>query len=105
VLVLDDTPLDSTNHLSPTQRRAKEILIDLIASEGKPLPQGGAWPSPVNGLLVHGVAMERWQQECDARRLSNAQERKHRNEAFQRVSQALLNNWTVAARDDWVWLT
>jgi len=105
VLVLDDTPSDPTNHLSPTQRRAKEILVDLIASEGKPLPQGGAWPSPVNGMVVHGVAMERWQQECDARRLSNAQERKHRNEAFQRVSQALLNNLTVAARDDWVWLT
>jgi hypothetical protein len=105
VLVPDDNPAPKAKrHLTPTEHRARRYLVDLIASEGKPLPQGGDWPTPSVSKPILGVPTERWRQECAARHLSAADDKRNRNATFRRVFQALLDKAAVIVRDDTVWL-
>jgi AAA domain len=100
----DHDPGSSRPQLTDRERRAVEFLTDLIASEGQPLPQGGGYPSPIHGQPLRGVKKVRWQEECEARQLSTADEKFRRTEAFKRVFQSLLNKSVVVVRDDSVWL-
>jgi hypothetical protein len=94
-----DAPADTEPSLSASERKARDILADLIASEGVPLPIAPTFPS---GL--HGVPEQRWRDECEARRLSTADTRDSRSKAFRRAYSALLNMAVVATRDGTVWL-
>lgn len=82
------------------QRKAFDILEDMIAREGEPLPEGGGYP--VGG---RGVAMSHWQAECEARGLSDAKQEASRVKAFQRAWKALETSNHVATRAEWVWLS
>lgn len=99
-----DPPTKEGSRLIGGEGKAKQFLADLIVSEGKPLPQGSGYPSPFRDQPVKGVTEERWQDECDERRLSTAQERKFRNLAFRRIFKKLLDGGEVGARGGFVWL-
>ena len=47
VLVQGDQPANTDDGLTKTERAASRFLADLIVAEGKPLPYGGGFPSPV----------------------------------------------------------
>jgi len=87
--------------LPPQARSAKLILTDLIASEGKELPGGGAFPS----VALTGVSLARWRTECKDRHLSGADDLQSQKRAFRAAFKKLQDVGLVASRDDWVWLT
>lgn len=86
--------------LPPVARTALSFLADLVAAEGKPLPRGAGWPEP--GLS--GVPEARWRAECEARRLSTADNAQSRARVFRDAAQRLRDGGAIAMRDDWVWL-
>jgi AAA domain-containing protein len=105
VLVQDeaDAPVRSDRNLTKTERTAKRYLADLIVAEGKPLPPGSGFPSPVKGQNLLGVPIDRWREECETRRLSAADTKNSRGFAFRRTFQGLLDRNAIAARDELVW--
>jgi AAA domain len=104
VLVPGDRPANTDDGLTKAERAASRFLADLIVAEGKPLPYGGGFPSPVGGQPLLGVATSRWQDECETRHLSTAEATKNRSLTFRRAFQGLLDKKMVAARADLVWL-
>jgi hypothetical protein len=106
VLAADnDPPARIDRSLTKVERTASRFLADLIVAEGKPLPPGGGFPSPVDGQSLLGVPIKRWGEECETRQLSTAETRKSRSFIFRRTFQNLLDKNAVAARDELVWLT
>lgn len=89
------------NHksLSKQQRDALRTLADLIVIEGQPLPAGALMPNNTSG-----VREDRWRAECDARRLSMAEDQKNRDRVFRRAAGDLRDAGEVAMREGWVWM-
>lgn len=84
---------------SPQARLALTCLWDLLAAEGAPLPARDGFPS----APLKGVQEARWRAECDARRLSTAEDAEARSRVFRRIYQTLRTRGQIAARDGWVW--
>ena len=105
VLVPDEQGADRPDqNLTKTERAAKRFLADLIVAEGKPLPYGGGFPSPVarpapprSGDLPLAGGMR---DPSPVRRRAT----KNRSLAFRRAFQGLLDKRMVAARADLIWL-
>jgi hypothetical protein len=55
-------------------------------------------------LNMQGVREERWRAECDARRLSMAEEPKDRDRVFRRAVADLRDAGEIAMRDGWAWM-
>jgi hypothetical protein len=99
--VAEEAEGDGRNHksLSKQQREALRTLADLIVTEGQPLPAGALMPDNTNG-----VREDRWRAECDARRLSMAEDQKNRDRVFRRAAGDLRDAGEVAMREGWVWI-
>jgi len=95
-----DRPSPPIAKLPKTASAALDILANLIAGHGEPLPAGVDFP-----LHVHGCREEAWAAECETRRLSTSQRERDRRRAFNHAYEALLQAHRVAARDGWVWLS
>ncbi len=85
--------------LTPAEATARSILADIIALDGKPLPTGDQFP---NGM--RGSSEDAWREECEARRLSTADNEWDRSRTFRRTYAQLLRKQQIATRDGWVWL-
>lgn len=90
----------SRKSLGRVAENALRFLLDLMAKEGAALPAGPDYPP---GL--RGVSLARWRAECEARRLSTADEAKDRARVFRKASADLRDAGRIAMRDDWVWTT
>jgi hypothetical protein len=90
---------EAGTRLTPAERKARQFLADLIAADGKPLPVGSGFP-----IGLHGIHEDRWRDECESRRLSTADQRDSRTNAFRRAFGGLQNKGVIAARNGLVWL-
>ena len=86
--------------LGRVAENAMRFLFDLIAAEGEALPPGPNFPPN-----LRGVRLTRWREECEARRLSIAEDTKDRARVFRKASADLRDAGRVAMRDDWIWPT
>lgn len=86
--------------LGKVAETAMRWLLDLMVREGAPLPPGPNFPK---GLW--GVQLSRWREECEARGLSTAEDRKDRARVFRKASADLRDAGRIAMRDDWIWPT
>jgi hypothetical protein len=86
--------------LPKTSKTALEMLANLIAGHGAPLPAGGDFPPN-----VHGCREADWEAECETRRLSTSARERDRKRVFQNACATLLQAKRVAARAGWVWLS
>ncbi len=86
--------------LTPLEANARGYLADAIARDGKPLPAGSDFPQ---GL--RGVSEDAWRDECEARRLSTADNEYDRARSFRRAYRQLLDKQHVGSRNGLVWLT
>lgn len=84
--------------LPKTAKLALDMLANLIASHGQPLP-GGDFP-----LHVRGCREDAWIAECETRRLSTSARERDRRRAFGKAFEDLLAARCVSAREGWVWL-
>lgn len=89
----------SRPRLSPTERRAHDMLATVIAVEGMALPRGTLFPT-----VLRGVPERRWREECSTRRLSPTDTAEAQRKAFDRGFKSLLEKRVVAARDGLVWI-
>ena len=84
---------------SGVARKALQMLADLILTEGRPIQAGALKPAN-----TQGVREERWRAECDARRLSLAEDQKDRDRVFRRAAKDLQDVGEIAMRDGSVWM-
>jgi hypothetical protein len=86
--------------LPKTAKAALDMLANLIAGHGDPLPPGADFPSGVQGCRE-----DDWAVECETRRLSTSDRDRDRKRAFHCAYGTLLQARRVATRDGWVWLS
>ncbi len=86
--------------LTPQQRTALRMLVDVAQTEGVALP--AAWQMPAD---LRAVPIERWAAECEARHLSASPEARSRKQIFKRAAEDLRNRVAVAMREGLVWAT
>ncbi len=85
--------------LGKVARDALTALANLILTEGQPLP-----PGPLMPLNMKGVREDRWRDECEARRLSLAENPKDRDRVFRRAAKELRDAGETFMRDGWAWV-
>jgi hypothetical protein len=86
--------------LTGAARLAVGYLQDLLArGEGRDLPRGNLWPC----ASLHGVTLQEWRAECEARNLSTAEKPDDRRRAIAGAMQRAIEAGAVASRDDWAW--
>jgi hypothetical protein len=89
-----------TDKLSPSNRRALELLTDAVAREGV--------SPPVNEFIPTGkicVTVETWRRHCYERDISVSEEPDAKRQAFNRAVKALLSRGAVGKWQDFVWVT
>lgn len=86
-------------HLSPAEKRAREILLEVLLKSGRRLPDDGWHPK----LL--GAPEGLWREACDTRRLCTSEDPDNRRKVFNRTYKDLLEKKAVATRDGVVWAT
>lgn len=82
-----------------TAKAALSALANIILVSGEPIPPGELMP-----LKAKGVREDKWRAECEARRLSLAENEKDRDRVFRRAAKDLRDMGEIAMRDGWVWL-
>jgi hypothetical protein len=86
--------------LSPTERRAMDMLINAINEVGRPPPPAGGFPQGV----VKVVTSDQWRTSCKRGGLSAGDTDDGFRRAFKRVNLSLANKYRIGTLDDWVWV-
>jgi hypothetical protein len=99
VLVPSEKQSGSHRQKLPDQpRRAREMLVDLIAAEGEPLPTSPGFPSDRKGVWKN-----RWRECCRTKELAGSDEPRQQTNAFNRCFEKLTAVGLVGALEGWVW--
>jgi len=85
--------------MAASARQALSALANMILTQGKPLPAG-----PLMPLNMKGIEEGQWRAECEARRLSLAENEKDRDRVFRRAAKDLRDAGEIAMRDGWIWM-
>jgi hypothetical protein len=94
-----DSPTSANAALPKAARLALEMLANLIAGHGEPLPAGADFP-----LHVHGCRETAWLVEAEARHLSDAARETDRRKLAREVLTILRNARRIGWRGEWLWL-
>jgi hypothetical protein len=86
--------------LSPTERRAMDLLINAINDTGRPPPPAGGFPQSI----VKMVSLDTWRTYCKRGGLSDGDTDSAFRKAFQRATVSLANKHRIGQLDDWVWI-
>jgi hypothetical protein len=85
--------------LSPSQRRALDLLREAINTSGEQPPAAPHMPA-------HGIAVkvDTWRGYCDRGGLSDTNDVQSKARVFRRTRQELIARGVVGTWDEWVWL-